>query len=334
MNRQELVDILGKGPALLLDLPDEGERARSIELLWGLALDEREAKPLRKTAKKALYMLKSRGADVERHRPAAPAARGGAETDDAAREVTGAYLSLPDSSMSSLVLILLSGGSGASSTLCQAVTHPERGIEKLSFRKSSGKQLEKYLELNPEVFGVPFDYAVFRFGEALRRTDRKSVSGLESLPAPLRGENDAEVVHPALALAGAQMSRILHPEEERKLFGLHEVARLSLVGGEVQACRERVREARQSRLIVGNRSPEERVSAVIDHFVTSHFTPERRRVYAALLFDIALYFAGAGMRDEARALVGYGRDLHSAGPSLGEHPIVRFLVYKEFLREQ
>jgi hypothetical protein len=334
MNRQELVDILGKGPALLLDLPGEGERTRSIELLWGLALDERESKPLRKSAKKALYMLKSRGADVDRLRPAAPAARGEAAADDAAREATGAYLSPPDSSMSSMVLILLSGGRGESNTLCQAVTHPERGIEKLSFRKSSGKQLENYLELHPEVFRVPVDYALYRFREALRRTDRKSVSGLESLPPPLRGEGAGEVPHPALPLAGARVSRILHPEEERKLFGLREVARLALFGEEAQAYRERVREARQSRLIVGNRSPEERVSAVIDHFVASHFTPERRRVYATLLFDLALYFADAGMRDEARVLVGYGNDLLSAGPGLGEHPVVRFLVYKGFLLEQ
>jgi uncharacterized protein (UPF0147 family) len=330
MEKKDLMDMLDRNPARLLELADEGERARSIELLWVLALDEKEPKPVRKTAKKALYMLKSRGADVERLRPAEAAAKPGKAGSEA---VSASCLSLPDSSMNTLLLIVVSGEGAVSSTLYQAVAHPERGITKLSSQKTSGKQLAKYLEQNPEVFPVPAEYALFRFRGALQKSDRGSVSGLDSLPGPMRGEGAGEVPHPVLALLGSRVSRILHPDEERKLFGMNEVARLILVGDEVPRYRERMQEAKKSRLIVGNRSPEERTADVIDGFVSAHFTPARRETYGTLLFDLAFYYARAGMREEARVLVDYGRGLRAAGPSLKDHPVVRFLVYKEFLLE-
>ncbi len=84
---------------------------------------------------------------------------------------------------------------------------------------------------------------------------------------------------------------------------------------------------------MGNRNPEERISDVIDGFVSVHFTAARREIYATMLFDLAYYFARTGRRDEAKVLVDYGRGLRTAGPSLKEHPVVRFLVYKEFLLE-
>jgi hypothetical protein len=330
MEKKELMGMLEAGPARLLDLVGEGERTPLIELLWGLALDAREPKTARKAAKKALYMLKSRGVDVERLRPAERLPReskGGGET------LSASYLSLPDSSMNTLHLFVLFGSEAVSSTLYQAVAHPERGITRFSSQRTSGKQLAKYLEQNPEVFQVPVEYALFRFRVALRRSDRKSVSGLDSLPGPMRGEGAGEVPHPVLSLVGSPVGRILHPDEERKLFGTHEVARLTLVGDEVSRYRERVREARKSRLIVGNRSPEERTADVIDGFISVHFTPVRREIYCTALFDLALYFDRSGMRDEAKMLVDYGRGLREAGPSLKDHPVVRFLVYKEFLLE-
>jgi hypothetical protein len=330
MERNELIGLLETGPARLLELAGGGERSRMIELLWGLALDDEEPKTARKAAKKALYMLKSRGIDVEKLRPAETAPKASKE---GAQVLSASYLSLPDSSMSALHLFVLSGGGAVSSTLYQAVVHPERGITKFSSQRTSGKQLAKYLEQNPEVFQVPVEYALFRFAGALKRSDLKSVSGLDSLPGSMRGEGAGEVPHPVLALIGPPVGRILHPDEEKNLFGMQEVARLALVGDEVPIYRERVREARQSRLIVGNRNPEERISDVIDGFVAAHFTAARREIYGTILFDIALYFARAGRRDEAKALVDYGRGLRAAGPSLKEHPVVRFLVYKEFLLE-
>jgi hypothetical protein len=324
------MDMLKRDPAGLLDIAGEEERARSIELLWALALDDREPKQVRKTAKKALYMLKSRGADVERLRPAEAAPK---PVNEGNETVSASWLSLPDSSMNTLLLLLLSGEGAVSSSLYQAVVHPERGITRLSSQKTSGKQLAKYLEQNPEVFQVPPEYALFRFRGALEKSDRRNVSGLDSLPGPMRGEGAGEVPHPVLALLGSRVSRILHPDEERKLFGMSEVARLALVGEEVPRYRERVLEARKSRLIVGNRSPEERTADVIDGFVSVHFTPSRREIYCALLFDLALFYARAGMQEEARVLVDYGRGLRTAGPSLKDHPVVRFLVYKEFTLE-
>ena len=330
MERNELIGMLETGPARLLEIAGEGERARMIELLWGLALDDREPKAARKTAKKALYMLKSRGVDVESLRPAEQAPK---TSEEGGGTLSATYLSLPDSSMNALLLFLLSGKGAASSTLYQAVVHPERGITKFSSQRTSGKQLAKYLEQNPEVVPVPAEYALYRFSGALKRSDLKSVSGLDSPPWPMRVEGAGEVPHPVLAHVGPPVSRILHPDEERKLFGLEEVARLALVGDEVPLYRERVREARESRLIVGNRNPEERISDVLDVFVAAHFTAARREIYSTMLFDIALYLAGSGRGDEAKALVDYGRGLNAAGPSLKDHPVVRFLVYKEFLLE-
>ena len=328
MERNELIGLLETGPAQLLELAGGEEQARVIELLWGLALDDEEPKTARKAAKKALYMLKSRGVDVEKLRPVETAPKASKERGGT---LSASYLSLPDSSMSALLLFVLSGERAVSSTLYQAVVHPERGITKFSSQRTSGKQLEKYLEQNPEVFQVPVEYALFRFKGALKRSDPKSVSGLDSLPGPMREQGAEEVPHPVLALIGPQVSRILHPDEERNLFGTQEVARLALVGDEVPIYRERVREARQSRLIVANRNPEERISDVIDGFVAAHFTADRREAYSTVLFDIALYFARAGRRDEAKVLVDYGRGLRAVGPSLKDHPVVRFLVYKEFL---
>jgi hypothetical protein len=340
MERIELRDKLDKDPGWLLDLADEGERARSIELLWGLALDGGEPKQVRKAAKKALYMLKSRGSDVDRFRPVEKPER---KEKARGESITASFLSLPDSAWNTLHLFVFSEEGMGSHTLYQAIVHPERGITKLSSQKTSKKHLEKYLEQNSEVFSVPEEYALFRFRQALRTSASFEtgtaagtngpgrISGLDSLPEALRGNGDDEVPHPVHSLVASQVNRILKPDEESELFSMTEIARLTFLGEEVPRYKEQIDAAKKSRLIVANRSPDERIRDIVESFIATHFPPARRAIYSRILFDIAFYFFRRGQREEARILVEYGKRLANAGPSLKDHPLVRYLVYKEFL---
>jgi hypothetical protein len=326
-----------KDPAGLLKLAGEEEMAGVMETLWRLALDDGESKAARKSAKKALYILKSRGVDVDRHKPE-ESPKGAVKGTDAER-VEAAFLTAPDSTGSSLLVFDLSDGKGLTHTLCQAVVHPE-GVRSFTSRQASKKALERLLEQNPELFPVPPGYALARLREASEKGGFSGASALESAPAPLRKgglllhEGIGDVPHPALALFPPGLSRILQPDEERRLFAMPEIARISLFGDDVPRFKELVERAKKSRLIVGNRSPDERVSDVLESFQASHFNPERRAVYGRMLLDIALSLHARGSREEAKTLVEYGKSLLIPGKSLKDHPMVRYLVYKEFLLEQ
>ena len=324
-----------KDPAGLLKLAGDEEMAGVMETLWRLALDDGESKAARKSAKKALYILKSRGVDVDRHKPE-ESSKGVVK---GAERVEAAFLTAPDSTGSSLLVFDLSDGKGLTHTLCQAVVHPE-GVRSFTSRQASKKALERLLEQNPELFPVPPGYALARLRKASEKGGFSGASALESAPAPLRKgelllhEGIGDVPHPALALFPPGLSRILQPDKERRLFAMPEIARLSLFGDDVPRFKELVGQAKKSRLIVGNRSPEERVSDVLESFQASHFNPERRAVYGRMLLDIALSLHARGSREEAKTLVEYGKSLLIPGKSLKDHPMVRYLVYKEFLLEQ
>ena len=136
-----------------------------------------------------------------------------------------------------------------------------------------------------------------------------------------------------LDLVEVRISRLFNPEYEKQLFQIPEVAGLSLPPEDMREFREEIDAARKSTLILYGKSPDERISQVLERLFSAYFTPERRALYRELLLDIALLLHGRGQTEYARLLVDYAVRLVGAAFSAREHPFLRFLVYREFFAQ-
>jgi hypothetical protein len=179
-------------------------------------------------------------------------------------------------------------------------------------------------------FPVSAEYARFRLHRALGRTERSRVSGLSSLPSVLEG-GSGPVEHPARALSGTRLSRIVNPDEERKLFTLPEIGGMTLPEEEVGEFRRQVADARESRLVLRNMTPEERVQEILSRFYRLYFIRERLEDLSTRLLDTALALHRRGMHHYTKLLVDYADSLLQPGPAMERHPLLNFLVYKTFL---
>lgn len=332
MQKTQLKELLIKDARQVLPLIKEGDGRRSIiALLWECALQEGEAKEIRKSAKKALYMARSRGIDVDQYRPKRrePLTEKLPQTS-----VHSSLLTPPDSEGSNLLAIDTFNQKTQAFHFFVFLIHPERGVEEFSLNHGSKKDLERVKEQNQELFSIPVDCARYRLKKALERTDVKRISGLSTLPDELKWEADHEVAHPVLELIPTQVARIHAPSEETKTLGMREVARLSLFQEDTKEYKSAIEDAQQSRLILENKSPQERIEDIVERFFSTYFTPEKKALYREMLLDVALFYSSQGLQDHARILVDYAQALMASYLDPRKHPFLRFLVYKEFFGEE
>jgi len=322
MNRDELKDMLLKDPSGVLQFGDG-----VVEELWQLSSDASEEKSVRKAAKKALYVLRSMGFDVERKKTAEKISRSKAEmriTDDP-------LLSAPDSIGSNRLLIPVEDERGLSLMLYSFIINTQRGVLRFSSGPGSRSHLQKLRGMKDEgFFPVSAEYALFRLDQALQKTETGHISGLESLPDILRTGGSKIIDHPVLSIIQTGLTRIYSPQEEKSIFNLEEIMRLVLPEEDIEDVRARIDEAKKSRIILNNKSPEERIDRIIDNFYNTYFTEQRCLFYKTLLFDIALSCNYRGLEGHARILVNMAKDLGLQAVEQKEHPILNYLMYQAF----
>ena len=321
---EELLKQNGRG--LLEKVKSDRHRGEVIGRLWEAAQAKNVDKSVQKSVKRALYALRSSGIDVDRYRPVREGRKKEAEEK---LTIDTALLSIPDGPGYNQLVIAVLNENTSALTLYRFVIHAGRGVLQLSAARGSRKVLKK-LEDDPFFSSVPPEYALYRLSEALEKTDRKKVSGSDALPAILQVKQP-RVEHPVVALAGARLTRIVKPAEERELFSLGEIGGMTLPEEDIGAFREQVNAARESRLVIQNRTPEERVREVMERFYRSYFTPERLADLSTRLLDTALAFHHRGMHEYTKLLLEYAEHLTSPGLAKERHPLLNYLTYKAFM---
>lgn len=328
MEPAEIGDLITKNPGEILNALDEKEEQHIVEALWTFAGDEQESKSVRKAAKKSLYIIKSRGIDVDRYKPEH---KGLKKTGKPERTIHSVMISIPDSAGNNLLIFILANTQTLGFDFFRFFIGPDHGIQKYSTNQSSKKAFKTFHAQNPEFVPVTPDYGLIRLNRALKKTEIKKISGLSALPDILVLKDEIEARHPVLDLVPVKISRIINPEEEKNIFKMREVGGLTLHGEEVEDFKREIETARNSKLILMGRNPEERVKDIISRVYSSYFTPDRRAFYSEILLDTALYFFHRKSADYSRILINWSNRLMNVNQSAKEHPFLNYLVYKEFL---
>lgn len=325
---------------------DNGGLKGNLAMLWMLSVDREESKQVKKAAKKALYLLRSRGVDVDRYRPhlghhlqkqgreGGGGVRGDAGETAGGRRLISALLSIPDSSLNSQLILPIGGGEERALEV-YAVVVSERGIRRISSSRGSRRQVERFGRENPSFLRVSSEYALSRFGGALAHS-RDTLSGLSALPPVLAHAEDRSLPHPVIEESARTMTRVIPSDVEKQLFSRPEVGGLGLPEEDVAPYREQIREARSSRLIIGNQTPQERVEAVAARFYRTYFTPRRLDYCRTVLLDVALYFFRQGLHSFTGALLGYAQGLRGisvAPAAAARHPFLHYLIYRSLLSD-
>ena len=324
---KRLEELLQTGPRGLLDrLQDEQEQAAVVEQLWKASQTRSVGKSLQKAAKKALYVLRSNGVDVDQYKPEAVHRDAG---QGEGLEVTEALLSVPDGLGSSQLVIVLSDRAGSSLVLYRFVINALRGVLQFSSTGVSRKALRKAQE-EGMFFPVSAEYARFRLAQAMDRTDRARISGLGSLPSVLEG-GEEPVIHPIRNIGKANLSRIIGPEEGKKIFSVPEIAGMALPDEDIAETRNLLTEARASRLVLANKTPEERMQETLLRFYRTYFNRERLEDLSTRLLDVAAAFHYRGRSGFTRLLIDFADSLRSPALIPEKHPLLSYLVYKAFM---
>ncbi len=308
----------------------EEELDTVLAQLWKCALSSSEPKFLRKAAKKALYVLHSRGIDVDGARPERSEKTAEAE---AVYQISECVLSIPDSQWNSLIMFVLLEKATSSLKAARFTVNPERGLTAYTQEHVTKKQISRILQDTPGLFHVPEPYALYKLNTALNKPESGKISGVSSLPDVLRKKNQDPPRHPALEKIPAQLSRLVKPDEEKTLFQQKEIVSLSLPSGEMKECKEEIARAKASTLILQGKSPQERVKDVVEKIFTFYFTPEKRAMYSEAFLDLSLYFFDTDRESLAGLLVDYAKHLGTPSSKLQQNPVVNFLIYKEFFVE-
>lgn len=321
-----LEGLLNQDGRKLLEVVKHGEdQAEIVSSIWRAAQQKGGKKSLQKSAKKALYVLRSGGIDVDRHKPV----RESGKQEKGQDRVDAALLSVPDGIGHSQLVIALLNESSAALTLYRFVIHALRGVVQFSTTGGSRKLLQK-LRDDQYYFTVPPAYALYRLSLALDRTEREKVSGLSALPASLQAKQ-VRVEHPVHALAGARLTRIVKPAGDRELFSHVEVGGMTLPEEDIGMFREEMERARESRLVIQGRTPEERVREVMQRFYRNYFTAERLADLSLRLLDTALAFHYRGVQEYTKLLIDYAENLLSPNLVPEQHPLLGYLIYKTLM---
>ena len=210
--------------------PEKWANEETILLLWGLAADTEEPKQLRKQAKRALYLLRSKGVDVDGVKPH------GLEKPslpDTRQTVETAALSLPDSDCRSVISIAAVDTKTLREEAHDFLTDTAFGIAHHRVRPVSRRAFQRSLMKEnggtADFLEVPAAHALSRLRRALSLTPENPEALARLIGNFTAGEaGPAEEDHPVLALLLQNRSHIADPEEEKKLFTEYEIQRIAL----------------------------------------------------------------------------------------------------------
>lgn len=221
MDKAELKDALLRDARQLFT----GENEEEIGLLWSLSSDTGEPKEVRKKAKKVLYVLRSKGIDVDSMKPETTVAE---TPKQEGGTVEQAMLSLPDTAGRNLLFVSIADPKTLSLDIHQFLISRSLGIQDHRVRSGSRRSLEREVEQKVDFFPVPATYAFYRLGRALENTPDNEKS---KMAARIRRLNIREIEtdegvedrggqmnHPVLGLVSHAQSQIQVPSEEKRLF--------------------------------------------------------------------------------------------------------------------
>jgi hypothetical protein len=129
----------------------------------------------------------------------------------------------------------------------------------------------------------------------------------------------------------SHLNRIRKPAEERELFSHEEIGGMTLPEEDIIRFREEIVKARESRLVVQGRTPEERIRDVMQRFYSNYFTHERLEDLSLRLLDTALAFHYRGMKEYTKMLTDYAEGLLSPNLVPEKHPLLGYLTYKAIM---
>ncbi len=328
MDEATVQSLLSQNPrSLLKRMRGAAERQEIVQKFWEISVDERMARSAQKSAKKALYIFRSAGIDIDQFRPSAKKPKGKGEDE---HTIDSCFLSIPDGLGRSELIISLMNQRSSSLVQYRFIINNLRGVLGYSQNPGSKKSLQKLIRQNDNFFSIPASYAIFRLHRALQRTDYERVSGLGSLPRSLRDDGEESVEHPVRKLVPARISRILTPDEESNLFKMGELGTMRLPEEDIRDVRSHINEAKNSKLVLQNRTPTQRVQEIVKGFNTTYFTPERLDDLATRLLDLALINYYRDQSSQARLLIEYADRLRSPKLVAEQHPLLNYLVYKAF----
>jgi hypothetical protein len=306
-----------------------GTDEETILLLWELANDTGEPKQVRKKAKRALYLLRSKGVDVDGVKPKhreKPSPR------DIRKTVETAAFSLPDSGFRSVISVAAVDTKTIGFEAHDFLINTSYGITDHRVR-AVGRRAHQRMLSEEQFIAVPAEYALSRLRRALSLTHdekRKVLAALiDNFTAGEAGGTEAE--HPVLAFLIPHVSHIRAPDEEKTLFSEGEIQRIALPDESTAEFQSLIEEAKSSRLILYNRTPEQRVSDAISRFCAFYFTGQRRHAFREMLLDVALFYFQQGREGYARILQGYAEGFLNPALDIRQHPFVQYLTYKAFL---
>ncbi|MBN2324181.1 MAG: hypothetical protein JXQ30_10635 [Spirochaetes bacterium] len=314
--------------------PATGGDEETILLLWALAEDMGEQKAIRKKAKRALYLLRSKGIDVDGVKP--ERLRKPSLTDTKKRVETAA-LSLPDSGLQSVISIAASDTKTLGFDAHDFLISVSFGITGHRVRHAAKRSLARALingqEGKTEFFEVPGEYALYRLRRAVSLSpeeEREALAArIDGFTASDTGTTEPE--HPLSSLLSPRVSHIAAPDEEKTLFSEREIARIMLPDESTREFRSLIEEAKNSRLILENRTPKQRVSEAVSRFCAFYFSPPRRFAFRDILLDVALHYFRHEREGYARILQSYAEGFLNPALDIRQHPFVQYLTYKAFL---
>jgi len=327
MDELFLNEMLSSDPKKTITLLDEKNEHELVSRLWNISLDGKAGKHLRKAAKKALYIIKSKGIEIDRYRPVI---KNEVRFQIGEKKIDSCYLSIPDSINNYILILTLTDNKNLSYDFYFYLLNYEKGImEDHREEKISKKSIHKYKEKTKGLFDISSEYGKFRLKKALDVTEKEKVKTIHIPSILLEGFKD-EMKHPVLEILPTNISHLFNQELEEDMFKQEEILQLSIPEEYVEEAKREVEKAKNSLIIIGNKTPQERVEDIIGRFYTIYFTPERREMYVMILMDVALYFHQQEKDKHARLLIDWARELLNQNVPPEEHPFLNFLVYKVF----
>ena len=271
-------------------------------------------KALRTAARRALYRLRQVG--VERGAPAAP---------PPPPEVTPAeaWVSAVDGTGSRGLWLTLAGPHGER-TLLQAILSEDVGLVDFSAGPLAKKRVEARLRALRAESPLPWVAAPAVWGWAtLARAAARARAAGRSVPVELTrwierlGTPDAEPapIHARLPVGPDDAAGL---ERSASLLAFRELTGWFLEPGSVASAGVEWLQAQQSRLVVSDQIKAERLAALIDRVIETHFDAGARHRWQFRLEEQAYVLLALGRVEDARTAVAVARAL--ADP---EHPLRR-----------
>ncbi|RKX99928.1 MAG: hypothetical protein DRP54_06360 [Spirochaetes bacterium] len=339
MKREDLLKSLENNVSEVIDSVEKGMEKNYAESLikelWVISEDGGIPKKVRKNAKKALYILKSRGCRIERPERKVSLSmvldsepRSSSSTKEGFK-IQDSYLTIPDWNSDYGIAFIVSDDSETTYKFHFFLCNHWKGIlnDHVENRISKRRAFQ-IVESKKGFFSPGKEYCTFRLkGELEKNKDIKD--NIDKLPKYLLYSGTGKAVHPVLSLGGGFISKIYSEEMAKKVFMKEAASNISLPHDDIKEVVDEIKQVRASRLIVANMSPEQRLEMIVDRFLRTFFTRERLKILQDMVFDVAYYLYNESS-EVSKLLVSWGIELLKPDLMLHENPIIGFLVYKHF----